>query len=164
MYPKTHILLGGIFAILIYFILQLTIFQAIVIFLASVLIDIDHYLYYVYRKKDFSLKNAYNWFLEGEKKFDKLPENEKKKIFIGIYIFHGIEAIIILILLSYLSKFFLFVLIGFLFHQSFDLIDILIEKASPSKVISLIHSLIIKKNKKNIEYYIIKKDGRKRKN
>ena len=67
MLPKTHILLGLIFSLLIYFSLELTIIQASLVFLSSFLIDFDHYLWYVFKKKDFSLKNAYYYLKDFEK-------------------------------------------------------------------------------------------------
>ena len=62
MLPKWHALIGFIVSYIIYWFTTITIFQGVIIFLASIFIDIDHYLYYIVAKKRFSLKSAYNWF------------------------------------------------------------------------------------------------------
>ena len=54
MYQKYHIIIGAIASILIYFIFQVTITQAAIIFLASFLIDIDH-LFSYYKKTEILL-------------------------------------------------------------------------------------------------------------
>ena len=59
MLPKWHILFGAIFSMLVYFIFNINLFQVSLIFLASIFIDFDHYLFYVFRKKDFNLKRVY---------------------------------------------------------------------------------------------------------
>ena len=59
MLPKWHILLGFLFTYVIYWFTSINIFQASLIFLASILIDFDHYIFCVQKKKDWSFKNAY---------------------------------------------------------------------------------------------------------
>ena len=79
MLPKSHALLGFLFAYIIYWFTSITIFQAVLIFLAAVLIDIDHYLYYILTKKRFSLKSSYNWFKIRADKLKQLSFKERKK-------------------------------------------------------------------------------------
>ena len=123
MYPKHHILYGAIFSLLLLiFIPKINLTGAIIIFLASVLIDVDHYLAYGLTKKDWNLKNAFNWFHEAGLKIRKLPTKQQKKIFIAICAFHGIEILLILLALSLFHPFFLLILIGFSFHMFLDLL------------------------------------------
>ncbi len=117
MFPRIHILFGAIFSILIYFILHFTILSIILIFLASVFIDVDHYLWYINRKKEFSLKKAFYFH-------KNLPINHKPVM----HIFHNIEFLAIISILSYFYNIFLFILIGILFHLILDLIAMLHEK------------------------------------
>ena len=65
MYPTQHLLLGIIFSLVLLFLFpQIGFLGASIIILSTVLIDVDHYVYYVYKKKDLSLKNSYNWIIK----------------------------------------------------------------------------------------------------
>jgi hypothetical protein len=114
MLPKTHLIFGAIFSVLVYFFFSITFFQASLIFLSSFLIDIDHYLLYICRKKDFSLKNAYLWHKNIE-----VPHKP------FLHIFHTIELILLIGIFSFIFQSFLFVLIGILFHSIFDTVFIM---------------------------------------
>ncbi len=138
MLPKTHAIAGGIFSILIYFIFQISLFNAFLIFLASFLIDFDHSVWYICRKKDFSLKKAYNLL----KSIEKPP----KPIMV---IFHTIEFLLFMFILSFFFEPFLFLLIGMLFHSVLDIIDLEYRGIFNYREFSLIRYLF--SNKKN--YY-----------
>jgi hypothetical protein len=149
MLPKTHAILGAVFSLLIYFIFHLSFFNVILIFLASVFIDSDHYLWYVYIKKSINLKNAYYWFREKREKWLKLSKKEKedhKRVYL---IFHCIEFWIVLLALSLTNKIFLFILIGVLFHMIFDYIEILYLKEKLYPKFSLIYIYFKNKDKKH---------------
>jgi hypothetical protein len=115
MLPKTHILLGFLFAYITYWFTSLSIFQASLIFLASVLIDFDHYLWYVFKKKNLNLKKAYN--------FLKIKRKSKR-----LMIFHTIEFHIFVGLLGFIWAGFFYILIGMLFHSITDLIGLIYKK------------------------------------
>lgn len=117
MLPKVHIILGVLFSVLVWQLFQTTLLQAIIIFLASFLIDVDHYLDYAYHKRDISLKNSYFWN-------KNLPIDHKALL----HIFHTIEFFILIAILSIFYKFFVLILLGFLFHSIFDLSEILRAK------------------------------------
>ncbi len=125
MLPKYHFLYGFLFSLFLFYSFpEINFIEASIIFLASVLIDVDHYIFYIFTKKDLSLKNAYNWFVKKNKKFMKLSYKERLKIVKPIpCIFHGIELTIILIFLSFISNIFIFILLGILFHQFLDFIN-----------------------------------------
>ena len=53
----------------------------------------------------------------------KLSKSERLKLRPAPCIFHGIEAIIILFLLSFVSPIFSYILLGFVFHQFLDVIN-----------------------------------------
>lgn len=124
MLPKTHIVLGLIFSLGLLFIFpEIGLLGFFVIWISSVLIDIDHYLFYVFLKKDWNLNNSFKWFIRKSKKFENLSKKEKKQFISPAPCFlHGIEMILILAFLSFFHKIFLYILIGFLFHQFLDLI------------------------------------------
>lgn len=152
MLPKSHIISGFVFSILIYFIFSITVLQAFLIFFASVFIDFDHYLWFVIKKKDFSLKKAYKWFKEKKKKYLSLNLKERQEYKKTFLIFHGIEALLIVFLLAYLNKLFLYVLIGMVFHLVLDYIEFISIKEPLYSKISQTAVLIKNKGKKDVDF------------
>jgi hypothetical protein len=152
MLPKIHALIGIILSILICLIFHISLFYTFVVFFASVFIDFDHYVWFVIKKKDFSLKNAYHHFKEKRKIFHKLSNKEKHKHKMPYLIFHVIEFWIILFLLSYFNKIFLFVLIGTLIHMLLDYIEIIHNKTLFYPKLSLILTYFINQKKKKHFY------------
>ncbi|MFA6023150.1 MAG: hypothetical protein WC781_03620 [Candidatus Pacearchaeota archaeon] len=154
MLPKFHILFGLIFSGIVLFIFpQIQLSGFLIIWASSVLIDIDHYLYYVYRKKDWNLNNSFNWFIDLSKKYNKLSIEQREKVYFGFYFLHGAEAILILLIFIYFFQniILIYILIGFLFHQLLDLIDLYIKKMKSYKLVSFLYSIHKKKGKKYIE-------------
>lgn len=153
MLPKTHFILGLIFSLIL-----LLVFQEIgavgflIVLASSVLIDIDHYLFYVFLKKDVSLKNSYKWFLEYDKKFKSLSKEQKIEYTMGVYLFHGIESILILILFFILTSntIFVYILIGFIFHQILDFIDLYKKRMKFYKLSSFIYSIHKNRGKRHL--------------
>lgn len=135
MLPKWHILLGAIFSILIYFLFHITIFQAILIFLASFLIDFDHYLFSIKRTNSLNLKKAYYWH-------KSIPKNHKPIM----HIFHTIEFMIVVAILSFFFNLFLYILIGMLFHSILDIISMIYNKNFNCREFSFIRYLLKDKN------------------
>ena len=124
MFPSKHFIFGLIFAGFLFLIFpKINFIGFLIIIFSTVLIDVDHYLYYVYKKKDFSLRNAYNWFIEHKKKLLSLPWEQRNKFQTGFCFLHGIEVLFILLILwVFVSKYFLFVFVGFTFHLVLDII------------------------------------------
>ena len=86
---------------------------------ASVLIDTDHYLDFIYRNgfKDFSVKRAIRYY-------DFLIPTVKSYPFLGLSVFHTVEALAVAYLLSVTTShpFFWAVFWGMLFHLAADLV------------------------------------------
>ena len=124
MFPKHHILLGTIFAAALFLIFpKIDLIGFLLIIASTVLIDIDHYVYYVFKKRDLSLKNAYNWFIQKRKKYLALSRKKRNEIYTEAHFLHGIEPLLILFVLGvYVSKYFYFLLIGATFHLFLDII------------------------------------------
>jgi len=124
MYPTQHLTIGIIFtAILAWAFSQITLFSALLIIASTVLIDVDHYIIYVWITKDWNLKNAYYWHKEAGRKFKKLSREEKRELRHSFFIFHGVEPLLIVFLLSlYVNPYFYFVLIGMSLHMALDII------------------------------------------
>lgn len=125
MKPKKHSLIGAIFALILYLIFpQIGIIGAILVFSSTVLIDTDHYLFYLYKTGDWNLKRAFQWFSKSEEKFLSLPRKERDKYYTGFCFLHGIELLLILFLLGrFLSFYFYYILLGVFFHMFLDVIE-----------------------------------------
>ena len=101
---------------------------AAIIFFSSFLIDFDHYLYYIYKNRNFDPVRAYNWFRKKGEELFKLPKEERKKYFVAPYIFHGLEWVLLFILLGlFVSSYFIFIAVGMVIHLVLDWIAALKE-------------------------------------
>jgi len=94
--------------------------DGVIILASTFLIDVDHYLAYLFKFNDFSLKNAVKHFMGMREKYGV---TRKQGIKSPLMIFHAGETVILVALLSLKYQFFLFILIGFLFHIFLDFID-----------------------------------------
>ena len=138
MLPITHAIVGGTLAIVLYFIFpQIGIVGASLLFLSSVFIDVDHYLYYIFKKRSFSLKKAYNWF------FNQRMRRVYSK---AVLVFHGVEFLAVLFMLIYVSGFFMFAFFGVVIHLFLDMIDAAVNKMPFYSKLSQIYAW--QKNKK----------------
>ena len=123
MLPHKHLILGIILASVIFLVYpSIGIINFLIIILSSVLVDIDHYFYYVYKKKKINPLKAYKWYTTHRKKCLSLSKEQKAQVHFGTYFLHGIEILILLFLLGFfVSDIFYFILIGFTFHLLSDL-------------------------------------------
>jgi hypothetical protein len=149
MRPKYHILIGFIVSIIFYFFFSIEIFEVSILFLSSFLIDFDHYIYYIFRTKNFSLKKAYYWYLKKEKQLKKLSKRERKKVTYAFYVFHGFEWILVFFLLGYFVwDIFYFVTIGIFLHLFTDIMTEIIKGERVFKISVLLDLMKRKKLKK----------------
>ncbi len=151
MLPRIHLTIGLIISTILFFIFpQIGILGIAIIFLFSFLIDIDHYFYFIHKKNSFNLKKAYLWFREKGRFLKKFPIKERKKFSTGFYCFHGIEIIIILLILGiFVSKYFLYILIGISLHLVLDWIELVHSKKRIFKI-SLIYDYFKNRKLKSI--------------
>ena len=147
MLPKTHIFLGAIISFFILMIFpQIGWLNALIIFLSSVILDVDHCLYYAVKKRDLSLKRAYSYFVMLRNKGYCNSSLYKQPILI----FHGIEFCLVLLVLSIFSSFFLWILIGFLIHMVLDYTEAFYFHQSLASKFSQIYALARNKNRKEL--------------
>ncbi len=150
MLPKTHIIFGALFSALLYLSkINTNILFLLGIFLSSFLIDFDHYLYYVVKTKDFSVFRAIKKMRKISKNISKTKKDNSKKYSYGVYIFHGIEALLAVFIISKFYPLFFSVLIGMSFHLLLDYIEKLSHPMYPSKF-SVILDFYMAKKLKNI--------------
>ena len=129
MLPQIHFLVGLVASVVLYFGFDVGVLGCFVFFVASVGIDVDHYLYYVYRKGDWSLRRAFGWFSKNKNALRKADVKTRREFYLGFCFLHGIEVLALVWLLGYFVwDVFYFVALGFLFHLIFDHIDQAIVK------------------------------------
>ena len=106
MLPKYHIVFGFIFAFILWIIFpSLGLLGFLIIFFSSFLIDVDHYLYYVFIKKDLSLRNAHKWFIKKRKETLSLSKKQRKNLSTSFLFFHKIEFLLFVFILGIFSIF-----------------------------------------------------------
>ena len=106
--------------------------EILFIFAGGVLIDADHYLWYIARFKKWNLIKCYDFFIADVRK------NRWKPISGSVLVFHTIEFLIIMILLSFYNSFALMFTIGLLGHYLLDFI----WHISVPKMVIMNHSII----------------------
>jgi hypothetical protein len=152
MVPKYHILFGFIFSIILFFVSpQINFLEAGIIFISSFMMDIDHYFYYVLKKKNINPAKAVKWFFDKRKKLKKISPEKRTLYYSGFYFLHGIETLIILFILGiFLSKVFLLIFIGFVFHLFLDHLEQIYYNERMDKI-SIIYDFIKFRKMKEIE-------------
>jgi len=128
MFPKWHFLYGYIFSIILVYFLKFSLFAGLIVFLSSVFIDLDHVLIYFLKTKNLHPFKFYSWSLVRKEIWKKLSSKEKEDFKRPHFILHGVEAVFVLILLSYLHVFFFWILLGVLFHLILDFIVLFYER------------------------------------
>ena len=117
MLPKSHIILGAVFSVILFLFLGVSSINAFLVFLSSVFIDIDHYLFYIFRKKDFNLTRACRWHI--------CMGDYHKPI---MQIFHSVEFIFLVLAISLIFPAFVFIFLGLLFHSILDILEMVHKK------------------------------------
>ncbi|MFH1358671.1 MAG: metal-dependent hydrolase [archaeon] len=125
MYIKYHIIIGAIVSIILYLLFPITIIQAVIIFLASFLIDLDHFGPYYKETRNLNPKKATKYYIDSEKKWIKMNKHERKTYLHFLIIFHGFEFWIILLVLAFFFPIFYFILLGIAIHMVLDYIDMI---------------------------------------
>ena len=149
MLPKYHFLAGlAVFIFLI--IVGVPFFNATLFLLSSVLIDIDHYFYYVWKKKDPNLFKAYKWHIKVSRELKGMRKRKKYKR--TVLVFHGIEFLLFLLILSVFFPTFIWIFFGSIFHLLLDLTELfLLQEPLHTKIFPT--GVIIKnKNKQDLKY------------
>lgn len=83
----------------------------------AVLIDVDHYLLYMQRRRSLSVRGMFRYFEELQPIQEKIP-------YIGLCAFHTIDFYLLLAVLSRFYPILYSVLCGCLYHFVFDLIHL----------------------------------------
>ena len=137
MLPKGHILFGAIFSLILFLFFNISLSYSVIIFLSSFLIDVDHYFFYVQRKKDWNPKRAFRWFVALGNKHKPL-----------MLLFHNIEFLILVLIISVFYNVFFFISIGLSFQWVGDIIYMIFEDMMGTKEFIFTRYLLTKDKKK----------------
>jgi hypothetical protein len=146
MLPKWHIIISAFVFLFLYFFLRTSLLVSLFVALATVLIDIDHYFFYIVKYKEFNFKKVYNHQKEIKRKLlsGEMKKKDRPKIFL---IFHSIEFFILLLILIIIfeNSILYLIFISFLFHFLCDLVYGLITKMFYIQIYSLTAYLLSKR-------------------
>ena len=143
---KYHVLVGILIPAFLHFLLDVQLIVAITIALASILIDIDHYFWYVVEAKDANPLNAIKWYVKASPKIKKMPHKKRQEYTRGVFIFHNWICWGLLFLLGFLNPFFFYILIGFMIHIIPDLV--VLRRMGESIIQKISIGYVLKRNKK----------------
>lgn len=121
MLPRWHILFGAIFTLLIwYFAPGLNWIYLALVFLSSVLIDLDHYISAAIKTKKWDLESALIYHKNlGIKEEKERARGIRKKA--DFHLFHTIEFHILIALIGIFWAPFFYIFIGLAYHSLLDL-------------------------------------------
>lgn len=106
-----HFLFGLITSLLLYPVYGLNV---LIIFFVNLLLDVDHYILYIFKFKSFDMIKAHDYFFNEEKPF--------------LLFFHTIEFLLVLLFFSFYFRLAFFVLIGVVIHLLLDIYEEMREK------------------------------------
>lgn len=132
-----HIIFSIIFLLILYPFFS---YYSFIPFIASLLIDIDHYFYYIKTKKSLNIKSCYTFF----GKFEKY----EGPIIFFLAIFHTYEFLIIMIILSFFNEILALITVGLIFHLILDYIETKMREKPAKKSKTLYHYLKLGEDKK----------------
>ena len=148
MLPKYHALIGFVFAFSLVFFSNISLTAGIIIFLSSILIDIDHYFRYFIKTKNLNPIKFWNWSLEKTRAWCKIKKQDRENYQKPIFIFHGIEFFLLIFILSLYSKLFFLILLGISLHFVLDFIYMAYYKIPFYEKLSPIYVFIRNNDKK----------------
>lgn len=125
MLPRWHILLGAILTVIIWLIIPgINMLYLALIFLASFLIDFDHYLCAVMKTGRIELRDAFQYHNELRKQYDIEHKKGIRKRG-DFHLFHTLEFHALIAILGIFWTPFFYVFIGMVFHSLMDLVYII---------------------------------------
>ena len=134
-----HVLSSLILAISLFPIFK---WKVIIILISGVLIDIDHYFWYIYKHKRYSLLDCYRYYLID------VPSKNFEDVLGCLIIFHTVEFLLLMVTLSFYFTYAFIFTIGLLLHY---ILDVIFYFMVPKRVLAN-HSILwwIIKNKQKV--------------
>ncbi|MBT6690036.1 hypothetical protein HN903_04295 [archaeon] len=142
---KWHLLFGFTISYILIQFFNFTLSAGLTIFIASWIIDIDHYFWYLFELKDKNPFKALRWYNKNIDRWFAISFKEREKFKRGIFVFHSIGFWILLFTLSSLHPIFLWMLIGIGIHMAADFPHLIYHREPLYNKIFL--SAVIRRNK-----------------
>lgn len=103
--------------------------------IGSILIDADHYIFYVFKCKRFDIKGMFTYY-------DMLTREKDSITYLGIFVFHTVEFFIVAGILSLYIPLMFYLLLGMFFHYILDIMYLYKLKCIKLRAYSLIQGFI----------------------
>ena len=116
--------------------------KTLLILAGGVLIDIDHYFWYILKYKDFNLINSYKFYTKN------IETNNYTNVMGILLVFHTIEFLLAMIILSFYFELALIFTIGLLLHYLLDFIFLYFVVKKPITNNSILSWYLKTKSKK----------------
>jgi len=142
---RYRVLIGFVASYILVQFFNFSLIAGIIIFLASWMIDGDHYFWYAFETKDWNPIHAIKWYIKSVPKWSALSLKEREKFQRGVFICHSLIFWMLLATLSFIHPFFLWVLIGVAIHMVSDFIDLIIQ--GEKLYTKIFPCYVVKKNK-----------------
>ncbi|HLC64689.1 MAG TPA: hypothetical protein VJI46_01035 [Candidatus Nanoarchaeia archaeon] len=107
MSPLRHLIVSGILIVALFPFVGL---KGLIILISGVLIDIDHYFWYIAKKRDYSLARCYRFYN------DVMEKKRRDGVLNALFVFHTLEFLVLVAIASFYSEYAVLFLIGYLFH------------------------------------------------
>ena len=108
--------------------------QQILLFaIGSILIDADHYIFYIFKCKKFDIKGMFAYY-------NMLMREKDRITYLGVLVFHTIEFFIVVGILSLYIPVMVYLLAGLIFHFILDTIFLYKIKCISLRAYSLIQA------------------------
>lgn len=141
MLPSEHILYGFIAALIIFILFPpIGSTGLLIIVLASILVDADHYVNYIIKKKDWNFSRAVDYYLKID-----IIERSSRKQQEPLMFLHTFEFLILLIILAFFNEFFIYVSIGIAIHIALDFVHLKKNDILHTRTHSVIYSWLKKR-------------------
>ncbi len=120
MLPSRHIIFGAVFCLLLKLAAPgISLFNLSLVFLASVLIDVDHYISAVVKKGRWNIREAVKYHIQdGKRRLNLHKKGKKEKE--PFHLFHTLEFHLFIAILGFFWPFFFWIFIGMVFHSLLD--------------------------------------------
>ena len=123
MFPKWHVIYGALFTLIIFLAApHVGWINLVLIFLASFLIDFDHYINAVKRTKKLGLREAWHYHMEeGKRAHSERAKGIRRRG--DFHLFHTIEFHALIAIIGIFFSPFFYIFIGMVFHNLLDVMD-----------------------------------------
>jgi len=150
MHPKEHLIIGFVASLIIVFVFDLGFMIWVAIFLGSIFIDLDHAMRYTIKTKNFNPFKFWKWSMKEIEEKRSIPLNKRKSYRQPIFIFHGVEFWLIILILGYWHPVFLWILLGMMIHIFSDHIDLYIRNEPHDFKLSVLWAVWKNKSRKDM--------------